>query len=310
MNQNPILDTGGQFPLALDNPVTGIPVKVIYHANCDDGFGAAWAAWKFYKESRALHGVEFIPAKYGDVPPDVKGCNVLIVDFSYKRSTLAIIKNEAKSLVVLDHHKTAEEDLRGFPGTVFDMNRSGAVITWNYLFPNRDVPRLLQYVQDNDLWRHKLPACQAAVRYIRSFPQVFDHWDALASEFEFNAENVMQGAISIERYFQNQIQFQKGHARFFQYKGLKAAIINVNTTFVSEMCTTIIADNYLDLCFGWFMNKDGEFMMSIRGHGDTDVSAIAKEYGGGGHKSAAGFTFSFDEFKNFYLTHIGSFYSV
>lgn len=39
----------------------------------------------------------------------------------------------------------------------------------------------------------------------------------------------------------------------------------------------------------WSITKDGHCACSLRSNGDYDVSAIAKKFGGGGHKNAAGF---------------------
>ena len=41
----------------------------------------------------------------------------------------------------------------------------------------------------------------------------------------------------------------------------------------------------------WFRHRDGNYIYSLRSRADSgiDVSAIAKKYGGGGHKNAAGF---------------------
>ena len=39
----------------------------------------------------------------------------------------------------------------------------------------------------------------------------------------------------------------------------------------------------------WFVDKDNVCKCSLRSNGDYDVSAIAKVFGGGGHRNAAGF---------------------
>ena len=80
---------------------------VIYHANCWDGFCAAWVARK------ALGEIEPFPAYYGAKPPNVAGREVYILDFSYKRPVMREILASARSVVVLDHHKTAEVELDG-----------------------------------------------------------------------------------------------------------------------------------------------------------------------------------------------------
>lgn len=127
----------------------------IYHGNCFDGFTAAWAVWK-----RFGNNVDFFEGHYGVEPPDVTGRDVIIVDFSYKRPVLMEMAKVARTIFVLDHHKTAAEDLDGFlsarsyepddlikaaefdatyPIRVnFDMNRSGsrAALSDHYCQPS------------------------------------------------------------------------------------------------------------------------------------------------------------------------------
>lgn len=43
------------------------------------------------------------------------------------------------------------------------------------------------------------------------------------------------------------------------------------------------------VALGWWQRFDGKFQFSLRSRGDIDVSEIAKKFGGGGHKNAAGF---------------------
>ena len=44
----------------------------------------------------------------------------------------------------------------------------------------------------------------------------------------------------------------------------------------------------------WSMAGDGQIHCSLRSNGDYDVSAIAKAFGGGGHRNAAGFSTDID----------------
>ena len=121
---------------------------VVYHGDCPDGFGAAFAAWKRYGE-----GADYVPVSHGDPPPKTKGRHVLMADFAYDRGTTERLAESSASLVVLDHHRSAASELADLPYCVFDMNRSGAVMAWQYLHES-PVPALLSYVQDRDLWRH------------------------------------------------------------------------------------------------------------------------------------------------------------
>src|SRR5262249_50886942 len=121
----------------------------IYHGGCDDGFGAAWVV-------REKFGAlcEFYPGAYAKNAPPVRDRDVIMVDFSYKRPALEEMLDACNSLLILDHHKTAQEDLSFLPSTwptwdehhqapthkghaLFDMARSGAGIAWDFFFPQR-----------------------------------------------------------------------------------------------------------------------------------------------------------------------------
>ena len=73
----------------------------IYHGNCADGFGAAWAVRK------AIPEADFFPGTYQEPPPDVTDKRVVMVDFSYKRPVLLEMASQAESILILDHHKSA-----------------------------------------------------------------------------------------------------------------------------------------------------------------------------------------------------------
>src|SRR6267143_1545303 len=95
---------------------------IVYHDKCHDGITALWVAKQRWPDAEPYAG------NY-DVPPDLgrlAGADVVIMDFSWKRAAMALIKCMAASLLVLDHHKTAQDELAGLNGCEFDMERSGA----------------------------------------------------------------------------------------------------------------------------------------------------------------------------------------
>ena len=159
-------------------------MMVLYHAECVDGFTAAWVARGLYLE----RDVEYIPVKYFEPPPDVTGKEVLILDFSYPRGVLEEMYAKAAKLLVLDHHATAQEALAGLPYAEFDMERSGAGMTWDRLYASsRGVKRkwLVDYVEDRDLWRFKLPGSKEVSAYLSSQPMTFESWSRI-SEMDVN----------------------------------------------------------------------------------------------------------------------------
>src|SRR3989344_3538970 len=106
-------------------------VIVIYHGDCRDGGGGAYAAWKHFGDK-----AEYIPTYYGFNRLDrLEGNEVYAIDFCYKKEEIGEIESRALKLVVLDHHISAKESIELTKNHVFDLNHSGAVIAWNYFHP-------------------------------------------------------------------------------------------------------------------------------------------------------------------------------
>src|ERR1035441_6777551 len=152
----------------------------IYHGNCADGFASAWVVRKYFA---ALEGeIEFHAGVYQQPPPDVTDRVVYLVDFSYKRPVLMEMASVAHSITIIDHHKTAADDLKHLPpnvDSVFDMDHSGAILTWNYFFDEPSTPALLRHIEDRDLWRFLLPGTREIQANVFSYPYDFTVWDEL-----------------------------------------------------------------------------------------------------------------------------------
>lgn len=286
------------------------PLFVIYHGGCDDGFASAWAVRNHCEETG--NTAEYYPGVYQNAPPDVSGRDVVMVDFSYKRPVIQEMAKTAKSILILDHHKTAAEDLLGFPAvesledflkkleaydgdgapvfSLFDMERSGAGISWDFFNPGRARPRFINYIEDRDLWRRKLPSVDLFTIALRSYPQDFDVWDDLVAGFQDKPEVAFNEAIGIERYYRLQVETLKKNAYecCIGSKSWFGLAVNCPYAFASEVAGELADDEHVGVCF--FQLKDGRWQYSLRSRGSQDVSAIALEYGGGGHAKAAGFT--------------------
>lgn len=259
---------------------------VIYHRNCNDGFCAAWVAWhKFGDEAR------YVAANYGDEPPTIDGHDVLIVDFSYPRAKLYEMSQRARKLEVLDHHKTAQADLTVGPNgeafcfMLFDMNRSGAGLAWDFLFPDESRPWFVEAVQDRDLWLWQYPHSKELNAAITTWPREFAFWQGQLSSAAF--ENAISDGRAINRYIDQYTDEMCARARIVEFEGYEVPCVNVPYKGISEICGKLAETAPFSI--GWAQGPDGKFTYSLRSRGDFDVSAIAKKYGGGGHKNSAGF---------------------
>ena len=257
---------------------------IIYHANCPDGFGAAWAAWKKFKKN-----ADYIPVEHNGVAPaGLTGKDVYIVDFSYDADTLHFLIRANKKVVVLDHHISARSNVESVPEHIFDNDHSGAVIAWQYFHPKAALPKMLRHIEDVDLWRFVLPKTKEISAALNLVPMTFKNWDAFARDIE-NPERrkarIAQGVTAITYSSELIAQIAK-NAREVIFEGYKAFAIN-SPVFRSELGNMLISPEH-PIAIIWY-EKKGVIKASLRSRKEVDVSKIVTRYGGGGHEQAAGF---------------------
>jgi oligoribonuclease NrnB/cAMP/cGMP phosphodiesterase (DHH superfamily) len=258
---------------------------IIYHRNCPDGFCAAFVAKKKYPKAG------LVGCTYGEAGiPDVTGKDVLVVDFSWPRLITRGVRERAESLLILDHHKTAEKELEGLDFAIFDMNRSGAAITWDHLFPGIPRPWYVNYVQDRDLWTWKLPNSKDVSGYVMALPHTIEAWSGLDS---IQAEDAWKAGAAIRLHIDHYIekvvaQRQMGILEMHTVAMVNAAYPNISDVG-NELC------KYAEIGAGWFERGDGQMQFSLWSIGEMDVAVIAKKYGGGGHCNASGFQVPYSE---------------
>ena len=255
----------------------------IYHGNCADGFSGAWVV------RRALgDGVEFHAGIYQTPPPDVRGKNVVLVDFSYKRQAMEKIIAEAESVLVLDHHKTAADDLKNLDGAevVFDMERAGSKIAWDYYFPTETPPPVLLHVEDRDLWRFALPKTREIQANIFSYHYDFAVWERLMNSDP--AVLAIEGEAIERKHFKDIAELLGVVQRRMVIGGINVPVANLPYTLVSDAAHKMAQGEAFAGCY-WDTPKGRVFGLRSANDG-MDVSEIAKQYGGGGHRNAAGFT--------------------
>lgn len=257
---------------------------VIYHANCLDGLGAAYAAYTVFGEN-----AKYVPAHYGNEPPDVAGKDVTIVDFSYPREVLIEMYNKANSILVIDHHKTAQDSLADLEFAKFDMSQSGAVLAWRYFQPLLPVPQALRFIQDRDLWEFELEDtkafCAGVHQYLNGDFRKLDMSDE-------NVKTIIQNGQTLLAEFNNNVTNLEKQKHEVTLLGIKGLAVNANSMFASELGNRLAKESKT---FGLVYSYSGEskrWIYSLRSIGDFDVSEIAKTFRGGGHKNAAGFNSS------------------
>jgi oligoribonuclease NrnB/cAMP/cGMP phosphodiesterase (DHH superfamily) len=256
----------------------------LYHDHCADGFAAALAVWLVYGDS-----FEYLPVRYGEEPPEILNRDVIIVDFSYPRKTLERMKIASSEILVIDHHQTAEDDLKGLDYCIFDNSKSGAVLAWEHFHPAMQVPDLFKYVQDRDLWKWELPNSREINASLRILKKDFKVWkDACFNDAYF--KTLASEGFAIVKYQDSCIEsvVNRADIKIIELGGYDVPIINV-THLVSETVGALA--KFYPFAVGYYDLPDRRYF-SLRSRQKTgvNVAEIAKQYGGGGHANAAGFS--------------------
>jgi oligoribonuclease NrnB/cAMP/cGMP phosphodiesterase (DHH superfamily) len=272
---------------------------IIYHSPCSDGFASAFAAFRKFS-----YYAKYIPMNYNQSLPSLDdGAAIYMVDFSLKRSVLLDLAKNHK-IVIIDHHASAQENLidieKESPNIEchFDMNHSGAVLSWNYFNSTQEMPKLFSYVEDRDLWSWKLPKSAEINDAINSYPMTFDQWFELV---HMPMEYLEQEGTAIRRMTQHYVQALIVSPRVISinyilatptYHSARYIVPAVNCPYflASEVGHALIM-KYPHAPFSatYRDETDGTQNWSFRSE-DTrqNVKEIAVALGGGGHRNASG----------------------
>jgi oligoribonuclease NrnB/cAMP/cGMP phosphodiesterase (DHH superfamily) len=200
------------------------------------------------------------------------------------------LERQSKSLVVLDHHKSAQETCGDLEFCHFDMDHSGAYLAWNYLFPDDSIPLLIRYVEDRDLWKWDLSYTEEVLSAVDSFEKTFENWDMLHGYLDA-AESIRWKKVKnmgegILQYKRNLIKSLLKNSYTTNILGSEVPIVNA-PFFQSEMAAELAIGQPFAAAY-YFDGEGYRFSLRSKEEGE-DVSEIAAAFGGGGHRNASGF---------------------
>lgn len=295
--------------------------------DCPDGIVAAWVADR-YLRGRLWDECEILGCSYQTEPPDVAAYDrIFILDFSFPRSVIDAWVSDGKKVIVIDHHKTAIDmlgDISRFSERFefnFDLLESGATLTWKYFHStsDREMPAFLEHVRDRDLWNHALPMTEeiheasANMRYeikktagLTGIPSrelifaAFDHLATLSQEqlialmgdrgFELLKPKRYAVAMAVRRKeYVFLSHTDRGQMSNTPIPAVWLDPDGSENRLISDICAELYRDIPEDPFVACITSDNAWSLRSDKKGSDFDVSEVAKLYGGGGHKNAAGF---------------------
>ena len=274
---------------------------VIFHDPCPDGTGSAYVIWKYLSTKFPDRIVTYHRSSYGK-PPDVTGKNVLLCDITFRKYHILNMISTANKLLIIDHHKSAEKDLADIPDKhkIFDMNHSGAVLTWMFFYPDEDMPLLLRYIEDRDIWTKKFPDIDNFYAWFKMVPLEYQEYDKYIDNkilLERN-ESVGVACRKLDEYYidiackQISVKFHKIKNKYY-FVGYSNVSIS---TLKSDIGNAIMKRfPYVDFAVAYSIHDQYDSTsFSLRSTDQhIDVSEIARFFGGGGHRNASGMGISY-----------------
>lgn len=263
-------------------------IVIIYHDQCRDGFGSAYAAWKKFGDDAS-----YVPLKNQvELPAGLIDKELYILDYSFKKDVLEELRHTNKKVVVIDHHQSAAEAVTAFPENIFDQDHSGAVLSWQYFHPDTEVPSLLLYVEDHDIWKFILPDNREFNAALGEYEMSFVAWDELVESLkdqDFRDDFIATGR-TIAGFEDKLVQHLLSFKEKVNFEGHDIYALNVSRIYRSilghHLAQLNKAEGGIPLGIVYYRNL-GAVHISLRSEDDIDVAAIAARYGGGGHKHAA-----------------------
>ena len=243
--------------------------------------------------------VQLYEVDYGDAIPwnlIEAADQVIVVDFSLpKAEMLKIAANH--SLVWIDHHVSAIRDLgeaaSGWQG-IRDLSEAGCVLSWRYFFPDQSTPKAITLIGDRDIWRlvePELPAFNEGLYHEHNYPGNDELWvPLLKNDAEAVQRLIGRGQILLEARLKNMRRQVKRYGFPVEFEGHHT--LAINRAGDGDMGHYILSLGYeIAYCYtdGY---QNGSLITFVTLFSEqVDVSAIAKKFGGGGHRGAAGFSF-------------------
>jgi oligoribonuclease NrnB/cAMP/cGMP phosphodiesterase (DHH superfamily) len=296
---------------------------LIYHDKCNDGFCSMCIAMEKFKDPLTFR----FPAAYHqeekifNALDYLKNKDVVFVDFAIAPEMMDKLLVHVNSVKVIDHHKTTLEkyashmndnsDMQGFTRGVYnqkcelilDMNRSGALMTWDYYFDTQ-APRMVRYISDGDLYQFKdentIPFLSrlSAEKYDKKL------WVHLLHADDKEIDSMVREGVLLARQFDSMCQSFAENAKpiRIEINGQEffgdLALCSGSSAIRSRAGELIYDKNgtFAALVSKW---TPEEVSVSLRSSNKSDynVRKIAEFFGGGGHDSASAFRVSMEVFN-------------
>ena len=253
---------------------------------------------------------ELIGYNYGQPIPEFNDPTeeLIFVDISFPMIEFKKLSDSGHKITWIDHHISAINDFKKFIGdgetfmyTAHSTLFAACELSWNYFFPEKEIPELVRLLGRYDCFGHKgtpeekqVLEFQYCARTYISDPESALHYIKLPEDrFMFDWRNI---GIGIYKFLCTEAEqsYKNGFVINFieptepKYSLRRFIAINKERFNPINFGINYHALGYAGAACFHYANEKWNFSL-YNDNGMVDCSAIAKTFGGGGHRGAAGF---------------------
>jgi uncharacterized protein len=264
---------------------------IVYHSDLD-GECAGAIAYKYYTEE-GDKDINLISMHYAKEFPmqDIKSDDYVdILDFSLQKTgEFKELLDITKNVVWIDHHKTAIDTFKGLElDGIQSIEKSGCELAWDY-YMGGNAPLIVKYIGDFDMWKFvygkETDMVFEALKTYDTRPQS-KMWDKWFDNIKLT--NLKRTGESCVAYRNSSNKLLASTSFKFLWNGYKC--IGCNCHFTGSQVFDSVKDiKEYELLVTFGFNGVIWNVSLYAGNDIVDCGNIAKTYGGGGHKGAAGF---------------------
>ena len=299
-------------------------VLCIYHSIDIDGWMSAAITAKYYREK--YNNITLYPYNYNDeidINEMIEEFDTIItVDVSLELDDIEkIFNSKTTNFIYIDHHKRKIEEVfkrffdRRFIHKINTADEpkdrlAACELTWQYFYPNDKMPELIKQLGAYDSFRLESFNEEEKMRtfYIQYGARAYIYDVNSANGYLYTNDNdTVQMFDIVGRGIYNYLKVQGRET--FKKDSIITVLEDING--ISYMAKAVNIDRFnpksfdlnIDNCEIIIVYKiSNKFInVSIYPNNDKiDASLIAKNYGGGGHKGAAGFRIKTKDYAKFF----------
>jgi len=278
----------------------------IYHKGCIDGTTAAAVFLKKFPD------IQFFPLKHNYANEEIdtlcsridNTTTVYIVDFSLQKDSAEKLLKHVNKIINIDHHIGVSERLESLAKQndkfeyIFDNERSGASLSWIYFYKDEEIPKLIKYVEDNDLFKGQMGNETFYVtNYLAQFVNKPEKIKAFIESKEA-LENILKQGKIIAEYNDFQVQSVIENTKEIHIRIGEHTVLAYNTPEFLRSHIGKILSREKKQTVALFAISGNNVRVHFRGQEENNPSALllAQTLGGNGHRNAAAASVPLKEF--------------